>query len=115
MDCFVFAYIYLAVNITIQSNRAWKNYFHDWSKTHLSLNGSFDLRITKGLAFNIGCGVSIVHDQLSLEKGGATFEEMLLRRKEIATQYTYYTNFGFLFTFGSIYNNVVNPRFGGIN
>ncbi|MFA5816614.1 MAG: hypothetical protein WC865_13445 [Bacteroidales bacterium] len=91
---------------------SWKNYLHDWSKNHLSLIGRFDLRIAKGLSFNIGGGVSLVHDQFSLEKGGSTFEEMLLRRKEIATQYTYNTTFGLLFTFGSIYNNAVNPRFG---
>jgi len=72
----------------------------------------FDLRLAKGLSFNIGAGVSLIHDQFSLEKGGSTLEEMLLRRKEIATQYTYNTTFGFTFTFGSIYNNAVNPRFG---
>ncbi|MFA5816490.1 MAG: hypothetical protein WC865_12815 [Bacteroidales bacterium] len=91
---------------------AWKNYLHDWSKNHLSFIGRFDLRLAKGLSFNIGAGVSLIHDQFSLEKGGSTFEEMLLRRKEIATQYTYNTTFGFTFTFGSIYNNAVNPRFG---
>jgi hypothetical protein len=45
-------------------------------------------------------------------KGGATTEEVLLRRKELATQFSYFTSFGLTFTFGSIYNNVVNPRFG---
>ncbi|TAL69634.1 MAG: hypothetical protein EPN88_06505 [Bacteroidetes bacterium] len=91
---------------------SWKNYLPDWSMNHLSFYGRFDLRITKGLSFNISGEASLVHDQLSLEKGGATFEETLLRRKEIATQYTYYTSFGLSFTFGSIYNNAVNPRFG---
>lgn len=91
---------------------AWKNYLHDWSKNHLSFAGRFDLRLAKGLAFNIGCGFSLIHDQLSLAKGGSTFEEVLLRRKEIATQYSFNTTFGLSFTFGSIYNNAVNPRFG---
>ncbi|MFA6127488.1 MAG: hypothetical protein WC699_09295 [Bacteroidales bacterium] len=91
---------------------AWKNYLHDWSKNHLSFIGRFDLRLAKGLSFNIGGGFSLVHDQFSLPKGGSTFEELLLRRKEIATQYTFNTSFGLTFTFGSIYNNAVNPRFG---
>lgn len=91
----------------------WRNFFHDWSLNNLSLSGLIDLRIAKGLNFNFGGGYSIVHDQINLVKGGATAEEILLRRKELETQYTYYTYFGLSYTFGSIYNNVVNPRFRG--
>jgi hypothetical protein len=47
-----------------------------------------------------------------LVKAGATTEEVLLRRRELATQFQYFTSFGLNYTFGSIYNNVVNPRFG---
>jgi hypothetical protein len=90
----------------------YSNYLHDWSKNNLSLNGFLDLRIAKGLSVNFGGGASIIHDQLGLVKGGATAEEVLLRRKELATQFEYFTSFGFSYTFGSIYNNVVNPRFG---
>jgi hypothetical protein len=101
---------------SINTSLYWSNYLHDWSKNNLNLHGSINLRITKGLSFNIGGSFAVVHDQLSLVKGGATYEEMLLRRKEIATQYTYYTSFGLSYTFGSIYNNAVNPRFGdGMN
>jgi hypothetical protein len=97
---------------SINLRLTWKNYFHDWSKNNLRLNGSMNFRIVKGLTFSIGGSVSMVHDQISLVKGGATYEEMLLRRKEIATQYTYYTYCQVAYTFGSIYTNVVNPRFG---
>lgn len=90
----------------------YSNYFHDWSKNNLSLNGFLNLRITKGLTVNFGGGASIIHDQLSLVKGGATAEEVLLRRRQLETQFDYFTSFGFTYTFGSIYNNVVNPRFG---
>jgi hypothetical protein len=91
---------------------AWGNFMHDWSKYDLNLHGSTSIRIVKGLSLNLSGSIGLVHDQLSLVKGGATYEEILLRRKEIATQYTYYTSFGLTYTFGSIYNNVVNPRFG---
>lgn len=90
----------------------YSNYLHDWSKNNLSLNGFLDLRIAKGLSVNFGGGASLIHDQLGLVKGGATAEEVLLQRKELATQFEYFTSFGFSYTFGSIYNNVVNPRFG---
>ena len=97
---------------SIDVSLEYSNYFHDWSKNNLSINGWMDLRITKGLSVNFGGGASLIHDQLGLVKGGATTEEVLLRRKELATQFQYFTSFGFSYTFGSIYNNVVNPRFG---
>ena len=97
---------------SIDVSAEYSNYLHDWSKNNLSVFGFFELRIAKGLSLNLGGGASLIHDQLGLVKGGATTEEVLLRRKEIATQFSYWTNFGFSYTFGSIYNNVVNPRFG---
>jgi hypothetical protein len=90
----------------------YSNYFHDWSKNNLSLSGYLELRVAKGLSVSFAGGASLIHDQLGLVKAGATTAEVLLRRKELATQFQYYTMFGFTYTFGSIYNNVVNPRFG---
>jgi len=98
---------------SIYASLEWLNYFHDWSKNNLSLFGSINIRITKGLEFNIGGGASLIHDQLSLVKGGSTKEEILLRRREIETQYSFSTRFSITYTFGSIYSNIVNPRFGG--
>jgi hypothetical protein len=97
---------------SIDLNMDFSNYFHDWSKNNLSLSGFLNLRITKGLNVNFGGGASLIHDQIGLVKGDVATEEILLRRKELATQYQYFTSFGFTYTFGSIYNNVVNPRFG---
>ena len=98
---------------SVNMNLTWFNYLHDWSKNNLSLSGDMSVRIAKGLNFNFGGGASLVHDQLALVKGGASPEEILLQRKELASQYQYFTYFGLSYTFGSIYNNVVNPRFGG--
>lgn len=97
---------------TIDVMLEYSNYLHDWSLNNLSFYGDIELRIAKGLSLELGGGASLIHDQLGLVKGGATTEEVLLRRKEIATQFSFFTSFGFSYTFGSIYNNVVNPRFG---
>ena len=90
----------------------YSNYLHDWSKNNLSFSGYFNFRIAKGLSMNFGGGASMIHDQINLVKQDLTYDEILLQRKEIATQYEYYMSFGLSYTFGSIYNNVVNPRFG---
>ncbi|HBC77250.1 MAG TPA: hypothetical protein DCZ51_01400 [Bacteroidales bacterium] len=97
---------------SIDFTMSYSNYFHDWSKNNLSVDGYLNLRIAKGLNVNFGVGASLIHDQLSLVKQDLTYDEILLQRKEIASQYQYFTSFGFSYTFGSIYNNVVNPRFG---
>jgi hypothetical protein len=97
---------------SIDFTLTYSNYFHDWSKNNLSFDGYLSLRITKGLNVTFGGGASLIHDQINLVKQDLSYDEILLRRKELATQYQYFTSFGFTYTFGSIYNNVVNPRFG---
>jgi hypothetical protein len=66
----------------------------------------------KGLTFDIDGNYSITHDQLSLPKGDATLEEILLHRRELASDYDYFIRVGLDYSFGSIFSNVVNPRFG---
>jgi len=48
-------------------------------------------------------------------KGDASLEEILLRRRMMETTYSYFALVGVSFTFGSIYTNVVNPRFGSFH
>ena len=96
----------------IDLSSEYSNYLYDWSKNNLSAYITFNLRIIKGLQLNFSGGASVLHDQLGLAKSGVTTEDILLKKKELATQFQYWGNFGVSFTFGSIYNNVVNPRFG---
>jgi len=88
-----------------------QNYMHDFSKNSLNTYITAEIRILKGLSFNIYGYYSFVRNQLSLPKEGATQEEILLHQKELQTNFNYYFNVGLTYTFGSIYNNVVNPRF----
>ena len=46
-----------------------------------------------------------------LPLGGLTDEEILLRRRERASEYAFDIRAGFSYQFGSIFNNVVNNRF----
>jgi hypothetical protein len=84
----------------------------DPGKHSVNLNPEFDLRLVRGLSLNLFGYVSRLRNQLYLAKGGATDEEVLLRRRQLATSYQYFVGAGLSYTFGSIYNNVVNPRFG---
>ncbi|MBN2000477.1 hypothetical protein JW935_23200 [candidate division KSB1 bacterium] len=88
------------------------HYFHDISKNNLRVNGDISLHLVKGLSLNLNGGVSMIHDQLALPKGEATDAEILLEVRELETQYSYWFSLGFEYTFGSVFNNIVNPRFG---
>ncbi|MDZ7265493.1 MAG: DUF481 domain-containing protein [candidate division KSB1 bacterium] len=86
---------------------------NDWEKYHVYLFNSLSIRIFKGLSINLFASVSFLRDQISLPRAGATLEEVLLRQRQLETSYNYWTSIGLSYTFGSIYNNIVNPRFGG--
>ena len=47
----------------------------------------------------------------ALPEAGATPDEILLRRRELATSYSYFTFINLQYRFGSTLNNTVNPRF----
>jgi len=86
-------------------------YLSQPSKLSLGLGGNLDFRVFRGLSLGVHASVSFIHDQLYLPLAGATPDEVLLNLRQLATSYSYWSAIGFSYTFGSIYNNVVNPRF----
>jgi len=88
-----------------------QHYFHDFSKNRLTFESDFSVRLTRNLSVFCEMQTEMVHDQLYLPKGDASREDILLRRRKLASTYEIRSQIGFRFTFGSIYNNVVNERF----
>jgi hypothetical protein len=110
-----------SLTISLEIREPWGNastsiegshYFHDLSKYRIELWGNLDIRVFKGLSLDIFGRFERIRDQLSLPVGEASLEEVLLARKELATNYEYSISVGLRYTFGSVYSNVVNPRFG---
>ena len=97
-----------SVNVALEGS----NYFHDFSKNRVELGGYVSIRILKGLSLRIRGGAARINDQLSLVKGEASEAEILLQLQELETTYNLEGGLGLTYTFGSIYNNIVNPRFG---
>jgi hypothetical protein len=100
---------------SINLSASGSNYLDDFSKNRFGFWGYTRLRIVKGLALSVNAGVTYVNNQMNLAKGELSEAERLLRLKQQAT--SFYLNGGcsLSYTFGSIYNNVVNPRFGNNN
>ena len=109
------------VEVALKSSEPWGSsqislsgfhYLHDFERNLLSADGSVSLRVIEGLSLKLSGNASPVRDQLSLQAQGATLEEILLQRRQLATQYQYYVSLGLDYTFGSIFSNLVNARCG---
>jgi len=97
---------------SISTTLSGSHYFHDVSFYRLTLFNILNIQVVKGLNFFAFGGGSRIHDQFSLVKGDISLDEVLLKRTQLATGYDYFGAVGLSFTFGSIFTNVVNPRFG---
>lgn len=86
-------------------------YLHDLSKHRVELSGEMDVRLLRGLSLSLWGEVASIHDQLGLPRSDLDPLDVVARRRELATNYSYYTSVGLNYRFGSAFNNVVNPRF----
>jgi hypothetical protein len=78
----------------------------------LDVEGEVSLRLARGLSFTVEGSASRLRDLISLPRRGATAEEVLLRLRRLQSGYEYDLQVGLTYTFGSIFNTIVNPRFG---
>lgn len=97
-----------SVNISLEAS----SYLHDLSKNMIELDGRINIRILKGLSFSLRGGAARINNQITLPKGDLDEAEILLELQELETAYRIDGGIGLTYTFGSIYNNIVNPRFG---
>lgn len=95
----------------IELNAVFSNFLSDASKNRLHIYSDVSINFFEGFAFSFGVGYSMIHDQINLPARDLNLDEILLRRSELATQYSYWMSTGISYTFGSIYNNIVNTRF----
>jgi len=98
---------------TVSLSVEGSNYFNDMSKYRVDTFSIVNLRLYKGLSVYVIGGYSWYHNsQLSLLGREPTYEEQLLRLRELPMNSNYFAAVGFQFQFGSIFTNVINPRFG---
>jgi hypothetical protein len=98
---------------TFFTGLSYRNYFKAWRLNSMGISVRADVRVTGGLSFFINANGSLVHNQVNLVKGDISEQDVLTRKRQLASTYNYYTGFGLNFRFGSILNNFVNPRFEG--
>jgi hypothetical protein len=102
---------YVAKWGSLDADFSWENYLHDFGLYNAGIWMGTSIRLFKGLSFNCYGSIEIPRDQITLRKEASTPEEVLTRQHEMQSDYSLWFNIGLSYSFGSIYNNVVNPRF----
>lgn len=97
---------------SVSTSLSGSHFLEDVKKNRLSLFANANVRIVRGLSINFFGNISRVRDQVFLARSDASDEDVLLRRRALETNFDYFTNISIRFTFGSIFNDIVNPRFG---
>jgi hypothetical protein len=86
-------------------------YLSDLDQWQAEVEGRLEFRIFRGLSVNLSGKWAAVRNQRFLPAMGQTDEQILLRQSALATDSRYEMKAGITYQFGSIFNNVVNPRF----
>lgn len=97
---------------SLQAEVEYSTFIPDVSLYRIQLEGDINLRLARGLSLSIEGTTSRIRDQLSIPRRGVTPEEVLLRLRRLRSGYEYDLRIGLTYTFGSIFNTIVNPRFG---
>ncbi|GAB5533964.1 MAG: hypothetical protein Rubg2KO_02130 [Rubricoccaceae bacterium] len=87
-------------------------YLSQPDKYNASIGGNVNFRLFRGFNLNVSGSYSLVRDQINLPADDASDGEVLTQQQELATGFNYFAQVGFSYSFGSIYNQVVNARFG---
>jgi hypothetical protein len=108
-------------SVTLDQREPWgslevrfeaSSFLPGFDRHRLELESDVSIRLARGLSFTVEGAATRLRDQLSLPKRNATDEEVLLRLRQLQSGYEYELQVGLTYTFGSIFNTIVNPRFG---
>jgi hypothetical protein len=77
----------------------------------LEFDSELDIRLFRGFSLSLGAGASLLRDQIAIVKDPDP-DDVLQELRELLTDFRYELRAGFSYSFGSIFNSVVNPRFG---
>ena len=97
---------------SLQAEVEYSTFLPDASLYRIQLEGDVNVRLARGLSLSVEATTSRLRDQLSIPRRGVTSEEVLLRLRRLQSGYEYNIQVGLTYTFGSIFNTIVNPRFG---
>ncbi|MGM0506549.1 MAG: hypothetical protein ACQER4_05120 [Bacteroidota bacterium] len=87
------------------------HYFHDATLRRIEFFTGTSVRLTEGLSLGLNTNFQMINDQITLPAGDASLEDILLRQRQLATDYSFSASVSITYTFGSDFANIVNTRF----
>jgi hypothetical protein len=103
-------YKYITQWGSIQGSIWYKNFLKDFNLYNFGSFLSTNIRLFKGFSIYFTGDFSLPRNQITLVKADVSPEDLLTEQIQLQTQFSYSASVGFTYIFGSIYNNVVNPR-----
>jgi hypothetical protein len=109
--------------LSLSQRQTWGNtnvslegshYLHDPERNHVTVSGRMDLRLGRGFSLNVSGSASRVRDQIYIAARPQSERDILTQRQQLQTNFRYSMNVGMSYTFGSIYNSIVNQRFSNL-
>ena len=94
----------------IDASLEGSNYFHDPELHRIDLFSRLEVRLFRGLSLDVRGNVARIKDQIYISGEDLSDEEIFLELRELGTDFEYELQVGFSYSFGSLFNNVVNPR-----
>ena len=88
-------------------------YLPDHRKNRAIAAANMNWNFARGLSLTTFMNVARIRDQVFLPARGASDEEILLQRRQLATSFSYSASLGISYTFGSRFASLVNRRFAG--
>jgi len=95
----------------LNSEVSFNQFLQDTKLYSLNFFLGTSIRLFKGFNFDVSGSYTITRDQINIPGGDLTVEELLLQQQQLQSGYNYFVSMGFSYSFGSIYNTIVNPRF----
>ncbi|NOU59321.1 DUF481 domain-containing protein [Marinifilum caeruleilacunae] len=90
----------------------YKSILDDSSLYSFNFSLHTSIRLFKGFSLNVSGNYEITRNQINLAARSVDINDIILQRNQVQSNYNFYTSVGISYSFGSMFNTVVNPRFG---
>jgi hypothetical protein len=97
---------------TLSASAGGTAYLDDMTQYSVGLAASADVNISGGFSIILSGNAGYSQNQRYLRGGEGNLEDILTEQWQQETGFYYGFNIGIAYSFGSKYNNAVNPRFG---
>jgi hypothetical protein len=94
----------------VDASLEWTNFLDDFSQHRLDFDTGLEIRLFRGLSMDLRGNAARVKNQIYVPREDVPDEDILLERRQLGTNWEFSIDLGFSYTFGSVFNNAVNPR-----